>query len=79
MVTQLALQTLEIHERDRNLFKMKEGGIIDLIDAESERLEQAALMLGREWIGMFNRAHVILLMAAYGGWAVGEYKREHGL
>lgn len=59
------LLCLEGLERDRNTFNHPDELLSQFVELEGERLTDAAKMLGREWNGMYSRAHVLLIARAY--------------
>jgi hypothetical protein len=52
-------------EQDRWTFKRPDPVLKKIIEVESDRLNNAAFLLGREWNGMFSEAHVLLIAKAY--------------
>jgi hypothetical protein len=59
------LTQLYVLEQDMQTFKQPDPTLKRIVAAQSDRLKNAARMLGREWSGTFTEAHVLLIAKAY--------------
>lgn len=60
-----AIAQLEILERNKRTFDRPDPILDTLVRMQSERLKDAAMMLGHEWNGMFSGAHLLLVTKAF--------------
>ena len=56
---------LDVLEQDKLTFHRPDPLLQRIVDAQSDRLGNAAAQLGHKWNGSFSRAHVLLIAKAY--------------